>query len=115
MKKCGKILKRISVVLLALFSFALMLFGVLELGVCYADTSWTQWRPNYEQEDLTPILAKTTLTEKDYDKIYRQTGLTKLAVDDCVKRGRQSYILQVQKLEIWFIMQEKRLQELQKM
>ena len=64
MKKGEKVLRRIVVIILSLFSFLLISFGTLELGSYIADVSWTPWRPDYEQVDLTQILAKDELSEE---------------------------------------------------
>ena len=40
------------------------------------------WRPNYAKVDIAPLLEKTELTDDDYHLLYRQTGVTKLGIDD---------------------------------
>ena len=74
--------KRWTFVLCAVLLFVVSVFGVLQLGCVYTEKTWEHWRPNYEKEDILPLLNKTELDEEDYEKLYRQTGLTKLAIDD---------------------------------
>lgn len=62
--------------------FACAVLGVLELGVLYCRNTWQQWTPDYAKQDISALLYKEELTDAEYDTIYRQTGLTKLAVDD---------------------------------
>ena len=47
------------------------------------------WRPDYEQVDLTDILAKDLedITEGDYKTLYEQTGLTEIGVKRAYGRG----------------------------
>lgn len=54
--------------------------------VCEKDVSW---QPDYAMEDLTKTLAKDELDDKDYELLYRQTGLTKIGVDRMLARGEQ--------------------------
>lgn len=96
MKKGGKVLKRIAVILLALFSFVLIFVGVAELGAYSADVSWRHFRPDYEKKNISQLLTKADRTESDYEELYRQTGLTKIAIDDCIAKGRADYILEIQ-------------------
>lgn len=69
-------------VLSLLLAFLLLVLASLQLGVFYTQTSWEYWSPNYERTDIAPLLEKESLTEEDYDTLYRQTGLTGLAIDD---------------------------------
>ena len=74
--------KRWIFILCAMLIFFVSVFGVLQLGCLYTEKTWVHWRPDYERENIFAILDKTELTEADYDVLYRQTGLKKLAVDD---------------------------------
>ncbi len=95
-KKARKIGKRIAVFFLVLFLIVLTVLGVGWLGVFIADVSWEHYRPDYPKEDLTLLIYQETLQEQDYGKIYRQTGLTKVAVDDLRGKGAQQKILEAQ-------------------
>lgn len=81
-KKSKKRLKRLAIVLCSVFVFVSAVLGVLQLGVWHTARGWEQWTPDYEKTDITGILAKETLSEQDYETLYRQTGLTSLAIDD---------------------------------
>lgn len=96
MQKGRKIAKRIAVIFLALFLMIAVIFGLGWFGALCADLSWGRWRPDYQKEDISSLLSKTELTEEEYTKIYRQTGLTKVAVDDCLSQGKQDRILRIQ-------------------
>ena len=96
MQKGKKIIKRILVILLAFFLFVAVVIGVGFLGVWVADASWPQGGPDYEKTDISTLVTKEALSEEEYDLIYRQTGLTKIAVDDCRAKGNTRRILEVQ-------------------
>ncbi len=81
-QKTKKRLKRFLTVLGAFLLFVASVLGVLQLGCVYTEKSWEHWYPTYEKVDITPLLSKAELTEEDYELLYRQTGLTKLAIDD---------------------------------
>lgn len=96
MQKGKKVTKRILVIFLAFFLFLATVVGVGFLGVWISDASWTHWRPDYEKTDISSLVTKATLSQEEYDLIYRQTGLTKVAVDDCRAKERTNRILEVQ-------------------
>ena len=96
MSKVKRVKKIIVGIFLCIVLFATAVLGVLGLGCVYADKSWDFWSPQYEKIDLMPILEKAELTQADYETIYRQTGLTKLAVDDYLEDGKQLEIIRTQ-------------------
>jgi len=96
MEKGETIIKRIGVIILALFSFVVMLLGALQIGVACAANLWTHWRPSYEKMDIAPILSKSLLTAEDYDTLYRQTGIARSGIDDCLATGDTQTILRAQ-------------------
>ncbi len=73
--------KRIVAVLCAVAFFLLGIVGVLEIGVL-TQQGWTRWKPDYEKIDIEPLLKKTERTDEDYLVLYKQTGLTRLGIDD---------------------------------
>ena len=89
--------KRWCFILCAFLIFVVSVFGILQLGCVYTEKSWTHWRPDYDAVDIVPLLNKETLTEEEYETLYRQTGLAKLAIDDMrvSKEGKQR-ILDIQ-------------------
>ena len=58
------------------------LCGLMQIGAVYANNHLGFWTPTYEKVDIAPLLEKTVLTAEEYDLLYRQTGLTKLGIDD---------------------------------
>lgn len=65
--------------------------------------AWTAWAerhahytPEYAKADIGPILQKENLEESDYKLLLRQTGLTRLGVDELRQNGRQSEMLYLQ-------------------
>ncbi len=81
-KKKWSVRKRVIAVVCGVVLFALSVLGFLQLGAIYTGKTWEQWYPDYEKQDIRSLLVKPDLTEEDYDLLYRQTGLTKLAIDD---------------------------------
>lgn len=88
--------KRGLVIVLAIVLFVGAVLGFLQIGSIYAGKTWSQFCPDYPQENLMPILEKDTLTDEDYERLYRQTGLTKLGIDGLRVRGKIDRILQIQ-------------------
>ena len=74
--------KTVLIIFCCILIFACAVLGVLQLGVIYCRNTWEQWTPNYAKTDISGLLTKETLTDEEYDVLYRQTGLTKLAIDD---------------------------------
>lgn len=61
---------------------AIMYASVFITGYCFSYHA-----PDDDMTDISYILEKEELTEKDYETLYRQTGLTKIGVDRCLSRG----------------------------
>ena len=88
--------KRVRIVLFAvLISFA-SIFCFLELGVVYTANTWEHFSPKYEKTDVTAVLAKEELSEEDYYLLYRQTGLTQIAIDELRAKNLYGKILEIQ-------------------
>ncbi len=83
-------------VLLCLCVFATSVLGILQLGEVYTERFWEYWSPDYAKEDILPILQKETLTDEDYQTLYKQTGLTKLGIDDCREKNDLKRVLDIQ-------------------
>ena len=92
MKKAIRILSSVLAVVLLLSTVILL---VLRIGVVAAD-SHEYFRPNYEKADLWEILDKAEFTDEDYELIYRQTGLAKIAVCDLLEKGDKDSIAEMQ-------------------
>ncbi len=98
-KKKWNIRKRLFAIFGGVVLFAVAVLGFLELGVLYTGKSWEQWYPDYEKQEISQLLDKETLTDEEYELVYRQTGLTRVAVDDMrVDIGGRMRILNIQRL-----------------
>lgn len=69
---------------------------VLEGGTLYAERIFKPWRADYEKQELMPTLKKDTLTEADYELIYKQTGLTRVGTDALLESGRIEKFFMIQ-------------------
>ncbi len=100
-EKMPKRRKRILIVLCAILFFVCSVLGVLQMGSVYTEKTWEFWSPDYEKIEISDLLQKQTLSDSEYELVYRQTGLTKLAVDDMriTQEGRKK-ILRIQ--EVFF-------------
>lgn len=74
------------IVVAAIMGVALIVCLGLEIAFRVAD-GIRCWHPDYEMTDISGILDKETLTDSDYDILYKQTGLTRLGVDRMLERG----------------------------
>lgn len=74
------------IVLAAIIGTILLTCLGLQIAFIVADTLEC-WQPDYEKQDITPLLEKETLTEEDYATLYAQTGLTQTGIDRCLKKG----------------------------
>lgn len=83
-----------------LCSFVLLVVGVLgafQCGCWYNADTLRFWTPDYEKIDIRALLTKEELTEVEYDTLYRQTGLTKIGIDDMrTSYSGRSKILDIQ-------------------
>ncbi len=89
--------KRRLAIWLSILIFVVMVLGFLQAGSIYTEKTWEQFYPDYDKVDILPILEKETLTDEDYELLYRQTGLTKLGIDGLLEREETDQILQIQK------------------
>ena len=80
-KKAGKVLLWAAVVLVALVLLWLFLQYVIP-------HFHKPFRPDYGRIDLSSILAQDTLDQGDYQVLYTQTGLGKVAIDDLRAQGQ---------------------------
>ena len=83
MEKRNKKKRKIWIVLLSVFlSLIICFLTVGQIGAFVTAKTLGFWRPDYAKVDITPLLYKTELTEEDYELLYRQTGITKIGIDD---------------------------------
>ena len=87
---------RLLYALLGIILFVISALGILQLGCVYSEKSWEYFVPDYAMIDIAPLLEKETLSEEDYETLYRQTGLTKVGVDRMREKGMISRILSIQ-------------------
>ncbi len=76
--------RRASKIILAVTAWFFVFLGALIAGVAVADAlvdSTARVLPSYPKEDLSEVLAKAEWTEEDYDFLYHQTGVTRLAME----------------------------------
>lgn len=69
----------------------------LRAGIDVLAATYTVWSPDYEKLDISPILEKESLTDEDYEILFQQTGLTKIAIDDFRSAGKIRNILSIQR------------------
>ena len=69
---------------LSLCFFLLSMLCTVECGVYYRKNDNAHWTPNYDKENILPLLLKESRTEADYDVLYAQTGLTALGIEDLI-------------------------------
>lgn len=90
-----KVLHAASFVIAIALLICSIILLILRAGVLIADNR-EYFRPDYEKVDLSDILDKTELTDEDYELIYRQTGLAKIAVCDLLEKGDKDSIAEMQ-------------------
>ena len=96
--------KRRLAIWLSILTFVVTVLSFLQIGCVQAEKNWTHFYPNYEMVEIGTILGQESLSEGDYELIYRQTGLTKLGVDGLLEKGNAKRILEIQ--EAFFKKQE---------
>ncbi len=70
------------IALCSLLAAIVCFFSLGQLGIVVSRKRLGFWRPNYEKIDILPLLTQEELTQKEYDTLYRQTGLTKIGIED---------------------------------
>ncbi|MBQ7387190.1 MAG: hypothetical protein IJW03_03390 [Clostridia bacterium] len=80
----------------AILIFIALTLLFLESGRAVVSKSTRTWVPDYEREDISYLLDGRELTDADYELIYRQSGLTRLGVDELIEGGRIEQILKIQ-------------------
>lgn len=67
----------------------LSVFAAMQITVFASDARAEYVKPAYAATDISGILEKSSLSDADYETLYRQTGLTKIGVDRCMARGSE--------------------------
>lgn len=91
--------KRIVFTVFIISAFVLLIIlSVLQLSLSCAD-KLEYWHPDYPMENIEEILSSPSLSDEDYEKLYAQTGLTKVGVDRMLSAGQKGAdkILEIQK------------------
>ena len=91
--------KRLAVAL-AVLLFVVAAVCAFGFGTVWQLNSWEYWKPDYEMPDITPLLEKAELSDEEYETLYRQTGLTKLGIDDL--RGELNGAARIKKIQAYF-------------
>ena len=73
----------------------ILLGGILTIW-SYSAEKDVHFTPDYPKEDITPYLEKEMLTGEEYETLYRQTGLSGLAVDCLREQNRMEELLLAQ-------------------
>lgn len=83
-----KLSKKIIFVIVASLIISSILLTCLGLQIFFmiADTI-ACYTPDYEKKELSEVLSKDTLSDEDYEFLYRQTGLAKLGIDRLCAMG----------------------------
>ena len=88
--------KKKSVLITAIvLASIIFILAVLEIGILIRST-WKPYRPEHAKENIGELILKDSLSDDDYRRLYRQTGLTKLGVDGLIEAGRAYKILAIQ-------------------
>ncbi len=96
-RKCNRIGRRLVAIVCGFLLFALAVLGVLQMGAIYAGNAWSRVSPTYERVEISHLLTQSELSKEEYELLYRQTGLTKLAIDDMrTTGGGRGRILSIQ-------------------
>lgn len=62
-------------------------------GWCVSCEINTYYAPEWEKEDISSILEKEDFEDLDYEILFRQTGLSEIAVKDLKEDGKKAEIL----------------------
>ncbi len=93
MKKTKK--KRVRRIVFTTINIAIPLALLLFVWT-YSVEGQARYEPEYAKENLELFLKKEQLSDSDYDFLFRQTGLTQIAIDTLWKQNRKEEILAVQ-------------------
>lgn len=89
-------LKKIRIVIYILLSYALIIFLFSNLIEKSAHIY-----PDYEKENIVPILSKNNLSYSDYKTLFYQTGLGRIAIDEIIKND-ENYVNSIMKFQDTF-------------
>ncbi len=87
--------KRKFTAIISVFAAVFALAIILEAGVFIEHLS-SVWSPDYEKRDISSLLLKEERTQQEYDELFRQTGLSRTAIDELLGAGDAEGILEIQ-------------------
>lgn len=98
-EKCKKLSKKIIFAIVCAAIIVSIGIACLGMQIAFIIADGIKcYHPDYEQIDIKGILDKDSLSDEDYDILYKQTGLTKAGVDRALSRGEtgKKRILEIQ-------------------
>ena len=99
LKRRRNVKKAVFSVFTILGFILLAVLSVMQISLSCADKE-VYWRPEYPMENIEPLLRSASpLSDADYEKLYAQTGLTRVGVDRMRSEGKNGIvrILEIQK------------------
>ena len=75
----------------------ILIFGITVIIICLWCVSCSvndYYEPEWAKEDISAVIKKKKLTEEDYNFLFRQTGLSKSAVNDLIEDGKKDDIFE---------------------
>lgn len=86
-----KLSRRVVALIVCACFVGCILLTALGLQIAFVLTDRVQiWRPDYEmlsETEMRDLLGKDELTDEDYERLYAQTGLTKIGIDRALAKG----------------------------
>ena len=70
----------------------LLIFIIFLIWWCVSCSMTAYYEPEWKKEDISKVIEKDKLSEKDYSFLFKQTGLSKLAIDDLMNSGEKEKI-----------------------
>lgn len=79
--------KKAAIIVASAFGFIVLTCAALQIAVSVYNSRLVYIKPDRKQIDLSEILAKSVISDEEYQILYEQTGLTKLGIDRCLANG----------------------------
>ena len=89
MKSKRSALKMIKTIFVSVVSLIFVLCLTLQIGYVVSQKNAYVWKPEYSKVDISECLNQETLSESDYELLYKQTGLTKIGIDRALQHGEE--------------------------
>ena len=88
-------MKKLNRIFRIIISIIIVLVVTLGLGTIFSHTK-RRYYPENEKVSINEIIEKDTLSDSDYEILYKETGLTKIGIDRLRNEGLNSLILDIQ-------------------